>query len=183
VEQYLDLWQREMPGFEEGQIRQMAFELGVRESRRVCGLKTFTAEMVSGAVKQPHSSGHGFWSCHIYDPKGCGYTTGCEMTTDSMPPAGESYHIPLSMCLNAQISNLAVVGRCASSTHEGQSSVRIQTHCMVMGQGVGTAAALSLDAGHDLNLLNMPRLQDVLKSDGVYLEEIPAPKPAPNGAL
>jgi hypothetical protein len=32
--------------------------------------------------------------------------------------------------------NLAVVGYCASSTHEGHSSVRVQIHCMVIGQGV-----------------------------------------------
>jgi hypothetical protein len=29
-----------------------------------------------------------------------------------MPPVGDSYHIPLGMCLNPQIANLAVVGLC-----------------------------------------------------------------------
>ncbi len=60
----------------------------------------------------------------------------------NMCPAVQSYQIPLGMCLNFTAPNLAVVGRCASSTHEGHSSVRVQTHCMVMGQGVGTCAAL-----------------------------------------
>jgi hypothetical protein len=91
-----------------------------------------------------------------------------------MPPVGDSYHIPLGMCLNAQISNLAVVGRCASSTHEAHASVRLQSHCMVMGQGVGTCAALALNAGVGMAQLDIRRLQAQLRKDGVYLENIPS---------
>ena len=90
-----------------------------------------------------------------------------------MLPEGESYHIPLGMCLNATIPNLAVVGRCASSTHEGLSSVRLQTHCMVMGQGVGTCAALALHAGVDMAKFDVRKLQAQLRKDGVYLEDVP----------
>jgi hypothetical protein len=74
---------------------------------------------------------------------------------------------------NAHIPNLAVAGRCASSTHEGLASVRIQTHCMVMGQGVGTCAALALDAGVDMAGVDTRRLQDALRDNGVYLEDVP----------
>jgi hypothetical protein len=90
-----------------------------------------------------------------------------------MPPVGQSYHIPLGMCLNDQIPNLAVAGRCASSTHEGHSSVRVQTHCMVMGQGVGTAAAMGLRDGIDPGQVDIAALQRTLKADGVYLEDVP----------
>ncbi|MDD5707583.1 MAG: FAD-dependent oxidoreductase [Kiritimatiellae bacterium] len=168
------LWRREMPGFERAEIEQMGFELGVRESRRVRGLKTLTAEMVIKAVKQPDAIGHGFWMVDIHDPKGSGHTTWADRKADSMPPVGESYHIPLGMCLNARIPNLAVVGRCASATHEGIASCRLQTHCMVMGQGVGTAAALALSADMDMACVDPAALQATLKSDGVYLEDVPA---------
>lgn len=77
------------------------------------------------------------------------------------------------MCLNATIPNLAVVGRCASSTHEGHSSVRVQTHCMVMGQGAGTCAALALNAGVDMAQFDVRKLQTQLRKDGVYLEDVP----------
>jgi hypothetical protein len=89
-----------------------------------------------------------------------------------MVPPGQSYHIPLGMCLNASIPNLAVVGRCASSTHEGHSSVRVQTHCMVMGQGVGTCAALALEAGIELAQVDLRKLQAQLRQDSVYLEDV-----------
>ena len=173
--QYVEFWRREMPGFEAAEIEQMAFWLGIRESRRIRGLKTLDAAMVAHAVKQPDAIGHGFWMVDIHDPKGSGHTTWVDQKTDDRPPLGESYHIPLGMCLNGRIPNLAVAGRCASSTHEGLASVRIQTHCMVMGQGIGTAAALALDAGTDLGQVDIPKLQATLLADGVYLRDIPLP--------
>jgi hypothetical protein len=91
----------------------------------------------------------------------------------NMLAAGASYHIPLGMCLNPVIPNLAVAGRCASSTHEAHSSVRVQSHCIAMGQGVGTAAALALASGADMHQVDLKSLQARLKADGAYLEDIP----------
>ena len=173
VYRYVDLWRQQMPGFERAEVEQMGFSLGIRESRRIRGRKTLDARMVVKAVKQPDAIGHGFWMIDIHDPKGTGYTTWEAQKTEMMPPVGQSYHIPLGMCLNDKIPNLAVVGRCASSTHEGHASVRLQSHCMVMGQGVGTCAALALRAGVSMAKVEIPKLQSTLRKDGVYLENVP----------
>lgn len=170
---YLELWRKEMPGFANATIEQTGFGLGVRESRRIRGLKTLDHRMVLDAVKHPDAIGHGVWMVDIHDPKGTGYTTHSDRGASNMLREGTSYHIPLGMCLNDRVPNLAVVGRCASSTHEAHSSVRVQTHCMVMGQGVGTAAALALAAGHELGQVDLPALQRSLRADGVYLEDVP----------
>lgn len=173
VYQYLDLWRREMPGFAKAQVSHMGFSVGVRESRRIRGLKTLDGDMVVKAVKQPDAIGHGFWMIDIHDPKGTGHTTWSDQKREMMPPKGDSYHIPLGMCLNRQIPNLAVVGRCASSTHEAHASVRLQSHCMVMGQGVGTAAALALKAAVELPAVDVRALQSQLRKDGAYLQDVP----------
>ena len=171
---YLDLWRREMPGYAEAEIEQTGFALGIRESRRIGGLKTLDAQMVLGARKQRDAIGHGVWMIDIHDPQGSGYTTYTDRGGSNMLPVGESYHIPLGMCLNAHLPNLAVVGRCASSSHEALASVRVQTHCMVMGQGIGTAAAMSLQSGLDMSQVDVAALQQSLRDDGVYLEDIPS---------
>jgi hypothetical protein len=173
VYQYVDLWRREMPGFEKARVEEMGFGLGVRESRRIRGLRTLDAGMVVKAVKQPDAVGHGFWMIDIHDPKGSGHTTWTDQKPETMPPVGQSYHIPLGMCLNGEIPNLAVVGRCASSTHEAHASVRLQSHCMVMGQGVGTCAALALAASVDMRRVDVGRLQAQLRKDGAYVEDVP----------
>lgn len=173
VHQYVELWRKEMPGFENAKTVQTGFSLGIRESRRVRGLKTLDARMVVQAVKHADAIGHGVWMIDIHDPKGSGHTTWADQKPETMVPVGQSYHIPLGMCLNTTIPNLAVVGRCASSTHEGHSSVRVQTHCMVMGQGVGTCAARALQAGVDMARFDIRTLQSHLRNDGVYLKDIP----------
>jgi hypothetical protein len=173
VYQYHDLWRHELPGYAKSQIAQMGFSIGIRESRRIRGQKTLDGPMVVSAAKQPDAIGHGFWMIDIHDPKGTGYTTHSDQKKELMPPKGESYHIPLGICLNRQIPNLAVVGRCASTTHEGLASVRLQSHCMVMGQGVGTAAAMTLDAGVEMAQVDIGRLQETLRKDGVYLKDVP----------
>lgn len=170
---YVDLWREMMPGFESADVEQMGFGLGVRESRRIRGLKTLDAQMVVKAAKQPDAIGHGFWMIDIHDPKGSGHTTWVDQKAEMMPPVGESYHIPLGICLNDRIANLAVVGRCISATHEALASVRLQSHCMVMGQGVGTCAALALEGGVRMGQVDIPRLQSTLRKDGVYLENVP----------
>ena len=174
VYQYVDLWRAQMPGFEEAEVEQMGFSLGIRESRRIRGRKTLDARMVVQAIKHSDAIGHGFWMIDIHDPKGSGYTTWGDQKREMMPPVGESYHIPLGMCLNSTLANLAVVGRCTSATHEALASVRLQSHCMVMGQGVGTCAALALAAGVELAAVDLRRLQEQLRRDGAYLEQVPA---------
>lgn len=171
--QYLDFWREHVPGMAQAEIGQTAPALGVRESRRVQGLATLDEDMVLSAAKHRDALGHGVWMVDIHDPKGSGYTTFTDRGRHNMLEAGTSYHIPLGMCLNAQVPNLATVGRCASSTHRALSSVRVQTHCMVMGQGVGTAAAMALDAGCDLAGVDIAALQGRLRHDGVYLEDVP----------
>ncbi|MFP4028820.1 MAG: FAD-dependent oxidoreductase [Candidatus Brocadiia bacterium] len=128
--------------------------------------------MILNAEKQPDAIGHGVWMIDIHDPEGSGHTTFSDPDRE-MLEKGTSYHIPFDMCLNDRIINLGVVGRCASTTHRGLSSVRVQTHCMVMGQGTGTAAALALEGGCDMHEVPASKLQKALKDDGVYLEDIP----------
>ena len=170
---YWDWLRERVPGLEHVQIEQTGMALGVRESRRVRGLTTLTAEMVLGAQKQHDAIGHGFWLIDIHDPKGTGYTTWNDRGTHNMLTPGQSYHIPLGMCLNEQVPNLAVAGRCASSTHEAHSSVRLQSHVMAMGQGVGTAAALALRDGVEMREVDVKKLQDALRADGAHLEDVP----------
>src|SRR5690348_17361407 len=53
-------------------------------------------------------------------------------------------------------SNLFVVGRCASMSHEGQSSARVSGPCFVMGQAAGTAANLALRSEEHTSELQSP---------------------------
>jgi hypothetical protein len=44
---------------------------------------------------------------------------------------------------------------------------------MVMGQGVGTAAALALADDREMHQVDVKRLQAKLRSDGAYIHDVP----------
>ena len=170
IVRYIDFWKENVPGMERAELDQTGHMLGIRESRRIHGLKTLTRESVLNAVKQPDAVGHGVWMIDIHDPKGSGYTTWSDKNSRTMLKAGTSYHIPLGMGMNDQIPNLAVACRAASTTHEAHASFRVQTHLMVLAQGIGTCAAMALDANTTMQHVDISQLQQTLKADGVYLQ-------------
>ena len=77
--------------------------------------------------------------------------------------------LPYRMIVPLGVENLLVAGRCASMTHEGQSSARVTGPCFIMGQAAGTAAALCLGSGVSPRSLEVGLLQQTLERDGAYL--------------
>ena len=156
------------PGCEKLRLAYAAPALGVRESRRVCGLYTFTGADVRQRRSFPDAVGHGFWMVDIHDPLGSGHTTWSDKKTH--PEPGTTYQIPYRILVAADLDNLLVAGRCASATHEGMAGLRVQSHCHIMGQAAGTAAALSLSAGVRPADVDVARLQKELTGAGVLID-------------
>jgi len=77
--------------------------------------------------------------------------------------------LPFRMLLPLSVENLLVAGRCASMTHDGQSSARVSGPCFVMGQAAGTAAHLALQSGKLPRQIDVQALQEKLEHDGAYL--------------
>ena len=83
---------------------------------------------------------------------------------------GRGYHqIPYGSLIPKGVDNLLVAGRCASSTPEGQSSLRVSGPCFVMGQAAGTAANLAIETKIMPADINILELQKRLRNDRVFL--------------
>ena len=76
---------------------------------------------------------------------------------------------PYRSLLPRPVDNLLVAGRCASMTHDGQSSARVSGPCFAMGQAAGTAADLALKAGVAPRDVDVRALQRRLEANGAYL--------------
>ena len=88
------------------------------------------------------------------------------------PPIPESRgfnQLPYRMIVPKTIDNLFMAGRCASMTHDGQSSARVSGPCFAMGQAAGTAADLALKDKVAPRAVNVKTLQQRLQAAGVYL--------------
>ncbi len=80
---------------------------------------------------------------------------------------GPIYEVPFGTLYNAQIKNLICAGRCTSVNETLWDVMRVIPCCAVTGQAAGTAAAIS----DDFSNLNVKKLQEILKENGVKLHE------------
>ena len=95
------------------------------------------------------------------------------------PGAGTIFHpapSPFGICYRSlysrNIANLFCAGRCHSASHAAMSATRVMGTCSVMGQAVGTAAAIALRAGtgpRGAGESHLRALQQALLDDDAYL--------------
>jgi glycine/D-amino acid oxidase-like deaminating enzyme len=150
-----------IPGMKNADVIATAAKIGLRETRRVAGEYALTGDEVLNGTKFEDGVGACAWPIEFVDPaKGRKFIY---LKDDDF------YLIPYRCLIPKQIENLLMAGRFASCTHEAQASVRVMGPCAVMGQAVGTAAALSLKEEVLPRELGVTLLQNELRKGGVFL--------------
>jgi hypothetical protein len=149
------------PGFEQAYIVEIAPQIGIRETRRVVGEYMVSEEDIMECADFPDAIGVNGWpvEAHVAGNVDFRFARG----------ARGFNQLPFRMLLPLSVDNLLVAGRCASMTHDGQSSARVSGSCFVMGQAAGSAAHLALKSGKPPRRIDMQALQRELKRDGAYL--------------
>jgi hypothetical protein len=165
---YLRFLRTKVPGFEEAYALDIAPQLGIRETRRLVGEATLTADDVLGCADFADTIGVNGWPLELH------VAGDVEWRWPPIPQSRGFNQLPYRMLLPkrasaAGIDNLLVAGRCASMTHEGHTAARVSGPCFVMGQAAGTAAALVLHGTTTLHDLDMATLQRTLAADGAFL--------------
>ena len=79
------------------------------------------------------------------------------------------YGIPYRALLPRELDNLLVAGRLITTNYQAHNSTRNTVSCMAQGQAVGTAAAMCAAQGIATRALDVQRLRQKLRADGVYL--------------
>jgi glycine/D-amino acid oxidase-like deaminating enzyme len=154
---------KEVPGFENSYIVDIAPQVGIRETRRVHGHYMLTESDVLDCASFHDTVGVNGWPLELH-LKG-----DVEFRWPKIPESRGFNHLPYRMTVPPGFDNLWVAGRCASMTHEAQSAARVTGACFVMGQAAGTAAHLALAAGSPAIDVDVPLLQGRLEADGAYL--------------
>ena len=154
---------KEVPGFENSYIVDIAPQVGIRETRRVLGHYQLTESDVLDCASFNDTIGVNGWPLELH-MKG-----DVEFRWPSIPASRGFNHLPYRMTVPLGLDNLWVAGRCASMTHEAQSAARVTGACFVMGQAVGTATDLALKSGATAAGVDITALQARLDSDGAWL--------------
>lgn len=117
----------------------VGFLPGKRESRRYVGDHIMTQNDVSFAGKFEDIVAYGGWSMDDHHPEGIKYPG----KPTIFHPAPSPYGIPYRALYSKNIDNLFFAGRNISATHAAMSSTRVMATCALLGQAVGTAAAVA----------------------------------------
>ena len=133
------------PGFEKSYIVDLAPQLGVRQTRLLEGEYVVTKEDVQERVHFPDSVAR-----------------------------GRDYYTPYRALLPKNVEQLLVAGRHYSATSTAQKTSREIPPCMAMGEAVGVAAAMALDAGTLVRNVDVPTLQKKLRAQGADPGDVPS---------
>jgi FAD dependent oxidoreductase len=133
------------PGFERSYLVDVAPQIGVRQTRLLDGEYVVTKEDVQDRVHFPDSVAR-----------------------------GRDYYTPYRALLPKRVEQLLVAGRHYSATSVAQRTSREIPPCMAMGEAVGTAAALALDAGGLVRNVDVKKLQKRLRERGADPGDVPS---------
>lgn len=116
---------------------------GKRESRRFLGPVVLTQEDLETGRIFDDAVAYGGWPLDLHPPSG---VDAVEEWPCSHTHLKHLYSIPLRALYSHNVPNLFLAGRNISATHVALASTRVMATCAVLGQAVGTAAALATPA-------------------------------------
>ena len=133
----------EYPEADNQELNWIGYYAGKRESRRLKGHTVVNSNDLFGQRRFEDSIGFTGWPVDVHEPegylsKGNGYT---HYWLDGIAD------VPLGCLYSDEISNLVFAGRHISATRQALGSLRLISTTAVMGQAIGTAAAMALEKG------------------------------------
>ncbi len=166
VRELVRFYRKNAPGFERCRLAAIAPSLGLRESRRILGEYTLTAEDVLAAREFPDGIARQNYYIDVHNPEGRGLEG--RSSVSLRPPVGSAYEVPYRCLIPRQRERLLVAGRCLSATREALGSARVTVCCAQMGQAAGLAAAWAVREGISPRALDGAALKQRLIAMGAW---------------
>ena len=152
------------------ELEWVGFLPGKRESRRYVGAHVLTQRDVEAGGVFDDVVAYGGWAMDDHHP--AGFRTPSGEAPSLCHPTPTPYGIPYRTLYSANIKNLFFAGRNISATHAANSSTRVMATCSLLGQAMGTAAAMCINLGltpGELYEREIKTLQKKLQDAGVFL--------------
>jgi hypothetical protein len=126
-------------GFGGSHISAFPAQVGIRESRRMTGRYRVEAGDLARGARFNDEIALASWPMELREQ-----ATGARLR---FPDNGQPCGIPLRALRSKSMENLFAAGRCLSSSHEAQASLRVIGTCLATGEAAGIAAALLASGG------------------------------------
>lgn len=163
VNQGVEILKKYVPGFSNCYLIESSPKVGRRESRRIKGLYTLSADDIRNRRQFEDVIAQFCYQIDIHSP------TDTTFRLERLPE-GTHYDIPYRCLVPVGCDNLITAGRCVCATHEALAAIRVQPCCMAMGQAAGTASAICVKENIAPKDIDVKALQEKLKAQNVILE-------------
>lgn len=150
--QHLDFYRANAPGFENAYMMLSAPQIGVRHSRRLRGLDAVLRSRWPEGRALPDEIG----------------------VTPSVNPKFPNISIPYGALVPEKLDGLLACGRHVSCDKNSHGFMREIPQCWITGQAAGAAAAAAVAQGVEPREVDVARVQDALRGQGVYLRQAAA---------
>ena len=161
-------------GADNWELEWVGFLPGKRESVRFLGDYILNQSDVENARAFDDEVAYGGWQIDNHLPGGF-ELTGQEGAHLQKRRLTDAYGIPFRSLYSRNIDNLMFAGRNISATHIGFSTVRVMGTCGIMGQAVGTAAAVGIRYGllpREIGRQKIREVQERLMEDDCFLPHV-----------
>jgi len=160
VPQLINMLKKHVPGFQDCFLSSICPNLGVRETRRITGLRRIEIEQaLHGEVPDDTIALSGY-KIDIH----CGTNNSTEFKTINRP-----FGIPYGCLVSSEIDNLLFAGRCISTDARVIGSTRVMPSCMAMGEAAGVSAAIAVKESKAPREVNVEKIRGMLKDQGAIL--------------
>ena len=158
-------------------LKTVSTTLAKRETNRIMGDYILTQNDIESTKDFPDKIAYGGWPIDMHNHAGIfGKESPYEVSREVDP-----YPIPYRCTYSKNISNLMFAGRNISTTHIALGSVRVQGTLAVIGEAVGTAAAMCVQkqiTPRALGQTFIHQLQQKLNKNDLYIPGIVNEDPA-----
>lgn len=158
----IDVLRENFPEFRDCWLAKSGIQTGVRETYHIVGEYTLQKDDIVTPKAFPDTVAKG---AHVIDI----HATDSTAQNDMVIPRQE-YNVPFRCLVPRGSVNLVTAGRCLSADGPGFGSVRVMATCMAMGQGAGTAAALSVRHGFGMTDMDHELLRATLAAQGAVVD-------------
>lgn len=148
-----------VPGYEQAELARLSTQVGMMETRRICGDYLMTREDVLSARQFDDQIGL------------CGASPEWHREGAGETSRGQAVGIPFGAMIPRDAVNVIAPGRCLSATCDAREALSSMAQCMAMGQAAGEAAAMAArcSAG-STRAIDPEELRQRLAANGAILD-------------
>lgn len=146
--------------FKNAYVSSIATITGARQSRRIKGMHTVTAEEYAGGFKYDDSIAR---ACHAIDI----HLPGDEGQILKYP--ADAGYIPFRCMVPLTVENLIIAGRAVSADEDAFAALRVQAPCMEMGQAAGIAVTMCLADSRAVQSTDLAALVEKVRAEGSFV--------------